>query len=252
MRKRQLFIFGITLVVVSSLFATISFHQKAQDNAKVQQEDATRIQIGVMTDRQREHSKLYKGLGTDKKIIDLLKTQEDVVFEDFPHRMLNNGRPHPTWNQRISTWTCNADAVVIGIIGSKESQLTADGKYVFTDYFINLDSILKNKNKESILPDNPIIFSEPGGKVVIDGHLIVANFASLPALKIGEKYLLFLRTIPSTGAFNAALGTYPVMSKSNVLNDSVQQSNADLDSVDFDVIVQQIKASVLAPCPDHQ
>ena len=254
MRKRQLTIMSVALIAVAVLITSLSFRQQAQDRSKIQQDEPTVIQEGVMTDRQMVHSSLYKGLGlgVGKKIVDILKTQDGAILEDAPASRIIGGASSskPTLNERVGRWVCDSDAIITGNVTNKESQLTADGYYVFTDYTINVETVLKNDSKESLHAEGHIIYTGPGGKVLLNSHLVDANFSSMPVLRNGGKYLFFLKAIPTTGAFNAVWSTVPVLATAVKDETAAHQRSLLPSGVDVDAVVPLIKISVSAPCSE--
>ena len=60
MRKRQLTIVGIVLIAAMILFAITAFRQQAQDKTKPQQDEATVVKKGQVTDKERELARNIK------------------------------------------------------------------------------------------------------------------------------------------------------------------------------------------------
>jgi hypothetical protein len=95
-----------------------------------------------------------------------------------------------------------SDAVVIGVVGEKKSFLTEDENFVFSDYELNVEEILKN-NSALPIKEKRVTVTRPGGAVMLAGHTVRAIDESLEPLALGSRYLLFLNFIPSTGAYKA-------------------------------------------------
>jgi hypothetical protein len=222
-------------------------YSQAQENIT---EEATPIQEGVMTERQKEHGKLFKGHGVGKKITELLKERKEIsLVSGLPLLGGTTEVPPPSLNEFIQDTSCNADSIVIGTVTSKLSQLTSDGGFVFTDYTINVEEILKNNNSKSIQPDSSIIVARPGGKVRLNGHIVLAVDKSAKSLVNGDRYLLFLKNIPTTGDYTTLEGTSAIStsdSKIHKLTD--EQTNAFLDNLDAASVIEMIRASVSNSC----
>lgn len=229
MRKRQLAIVSGVLITATALFAILAFRQEAQDKIKPHPDDATPIQIGVMTDRQRLHSKLYDGHGDGQKIVDLLKTHKEVsIVWGEPSEGGEPSTPRPSINSFVEETTCKSSAVVTGTVVGKESQITNDGDFIFTDYMVKVETVLKNNAAESIRPMTNIVVSRPGGKVRINGHLVAAIDQSSKPFDIGDQYVLFLRGIAGTDDYSTIKGTGSVSALDGKLDDITGESAESL------------------------
>lgn len=51
---------------------------------------------------------------------------------------------------------------VVGEVKSKSSQLTEDQDFIFTDYEIQVEEVIKNNTSDSIAPNTEITVSNPG------------------------------------------------------------------------------------------
>lgn len=200
-----------------------------QKEAVVRQEDATPIKEGVMSEKQKEHSKIYKDYGTGKKIKDIVAEAGDVKLKR--HIGSLGGDPNqttPTLGRFLQDMTCHADAIIVGIVKSKSSQLTERGDFIFTDYGITVREVLKNNNAAYIQPNTDIIFTGPGGKIQINGRIVEAVDDSFEPLKLDENYLLFLKFIPTTGAYKALNSA----SDFNLSDDKVRKATREPLGVD--------------------
>lgn len=167
-----------------------------------EKEDATPVQEGVMTAKQRAHSKLFKGYGAatgGKKIRDLVAERGDV---DLRNEVGDVILPRSfSLHSYLQNLTCQADAVVVGTVTAKSSQVTADESFIFTDYELTADEVLKNNSGSPIQPGGGITVTRAGGAVKINGHVARATDFSQRPLQVGEHYVLFLRYIPATGGY---------------------------------------------------
>lgn len=177
----------------------------SQDNAtKKQQEEAT-LQTGVLTEKQRHHSKLYKEYRRDKKIPEQAR-ELSFDFGITKGTPLPGGMPGvspPTFSERIATFACDADAVVVGEVKNKASLLTEDEDFIFTDYDIIVEEVIKNNASDPIAPNAEITVSNPGGKIQLINRIVEAKDLSFPPLVIGERYLLFLKSTSVSGGYKA-------------------------------------------------
>jgi hypothetical protein len=169
------------------------------------QEEAPTLQTGVLTEKQKHHSKLYKEYRSDKKI------PEQAAETNFDFGMtwgtgLPSGQPGvtpPTFSERITNLSCDADAIVAGEVTSKSSQLTEDQDFIFTDYELKVEEVIKNNASDQITPKAEITVTGPGGKIQINNRIVEAIDLSLPPLIVGERYLLFLKSTSIAGGYKA-------------------------------------------------
>src|SRR5437868_769088 len=118
------FILAIALLIVAGVGAS-----KLQDKDKKQYQtefaDATPIQLGVMTEKQEQHSKLYSRYNTRNKIQDLLKLEDDgiQIRRSLPLPFNYPGQVHSDADE-IKRITCAADTIVLGTVKKSASQIT--------------------------------------------------------------------------------------------------------------------------------
>lgn len=167
-----------------------------------QQDMATPVQRGVMTETQKEHSRLYKKYDTPRKIPDLVRTEKDdvEVYRLLPLGADLSGGPEPTVSEMLKRVTCNSNAVVIGTVKYKASQLTESESFVFTDYAITVKEVLKN-NELAPIGTGEINVTRPGGTIILNGKIVRALDELFKPLTVGQEYILFLRFLPKTGAY---------------------------------------------------
>jgi hypothetical protein len=160
-----------------------------------------------MTEKQKQHSKLYKEFESrnSQKISKLVTAGSGDVNITIQAEGEVGSEYAPPFE--LSTFlrgaVCDADAVVIGNVRSKDSQLTEGETFIFTDYELTVEKVLKDNAKAPISPDSTITVTRPGGEVQINSRKVTAVSEYHEPLSIGERYILFLRFIPGTGAYKA-------------------------------------------------
>jgi hypothetical protein len=195
------FIFLMVAIFALTVVAGIA-NQSQGTSASAKPDEATSIREGRMTDSQREHSKLYKGFGTGKKLKDVaVEIRGGVKVKRNAPTPVGEPGPAPTFSEFLRGLACNADAVVVGVVKDKASQLTEDGDFVFTDYQLGVEEVLKDNASAHLMPNISLTLTQPGGRVQLGGYIIEAEDASFRPLVIGGRYTLFLKFIPSTGAY---------------------------------------------------
>ena len=198
-KKIVLVLFAVIAVIaVSVATAVATFQVQSQKDAKGQ-EQATVIQEGQMTEKQRQHSTLFKHSGP--KLRDIAARQNgDVEVEEglgLMMRLPATGPQRPVFHSAV----CNADAVVIGILNDKSSQLTDGKNFVFTDYQITVEEIIKDNAVAPIPTASVITGTRDGGAIELNNRIFWAKREDFDPPIVGQRYLLFLRFIPATGAY---------------------------------------------------
>lgn len=171
--------------------------QKWNTNKK---DNATVVQEGVMTERQKQHSKLYERSGR-RNLRNIRKSLDIVIPPPFIEP--DNEKMPSTIEEFLQQVTCNADSVIIGSVTGKTSQFTEDGSFVFTDYDIQVEEVVKDNPSAPIQPGGSIVITRPGGAIDFNGHIIKVTDKSFQPLKVKSNYLLFLQQIPPSGAYHA-------------------------------------------------
>lgn len=193
------------LIVLSVGLISLSVAVQFQSGkAKLTQDSdpPTPIQEDLMGDKQKKHSKIYKGTSwytKGKKIKDLISDKGDLNISapllDFIKR------PTPPFNEFLRQQTCGADAVVLGVVNNKNSQLIEDGTFIFTDYDISVREVLKDNQAAPVRQGDEITVTRLGGAIKLNGHIVRATDPSMGPLRVGETYLLYLKFLPDTGAY---------------------------------------------------
>src|ERR1700754_4280508 len=143
------FIVGLAFLIVAGVGAS-----KLQKNAKLQDDenqyqievvDATPVQLGVLTERQRVHGRLYPYLPTtNKTIADLMAHAGDrilgIEISGQGQELTEPHSPESYFGELLRT----SDAVIHGKATQRVSQITEDGAFIFTDYDVVLTEVLKD------------------------------------------------------------------------------------------------------------
>lgn len=198
MRTRTKRLLFLVAIIISLAVAMIALRGQNQPTTSSKKEDPTPLQ--EMTERQRQHSKLYRRASRK----DLRKTKESVqVVFTTPFIEPDDEKTPPTIEELLQRTTCAAEAIVIGIVENKTSQFTEDGGFVFTDYDVRVQEVLKNNARMPVQQNGTLILTRPGGAVTFDGKTVNIIDKSFEPLVSGNSYLLFLRQISSTGGYQA-------------------------------------------------
>ncbi len=171
---------------------------KQESRASIQS-DATPITEGVLTPRQIEHSKLYMQAGR-KKLSDAADGKVIIINPPWADIEALN---RLTFDEQLQEMTCQAEAVVVATVNRKASQLTSDSTFIFTDYELIVEDVLKNNPHERIQPKTAITVTRSGGAVSLRGRTLSIIDRSFKPLDVNKSYLLFLTYLPATGAYKS-------------------------------------------------
>lgn len=196
-QRKRMFLF-LTTLIVGVTVANITLRGQGQKTPSTD---------GEITVKQKEHSKLYKDFGVGKKLREVAAETpgtEVGVIRGVPGKMFDPDSPRLTFHSFLKNLACDADAIVIGVINNQSSQLTEDEDFVFTDYNMSVEQILKDNAMAPIQLTSDLTISRPGGIVQLNNKKVRALDESLEPLSIGDRYVLFLNYIPTTGSYKAS------------------------------------------------
>ena len=203
------FLAGLSLLGIIGVGASLT-KQKDLEQQKYQAEivDATSAQVGVMTEKQRFHSRLHNGLGaseggkTISQLIQTYKGQKVVLGRYLNGRMwLPSDKPEAP-EDYFGSFAQESDAIIRGKAVNKASQITEDDSFLFTDYEIVVAEVFKNSTRPLLNAGTTITVTSPGGKIVLDDVVVKAGGNGEAAFPVNaQEVLLFLKYIPETEGF---------------------------------------------------
>lgn len=166
-------------------------------------QNSSLIEGSKSSEKQKERSKLFSQYSIGQDLRDLARTETGDIEIRMPPP-LGGGDPHspePNLNELFKNITCDSDAIVIGVVKGESSQFTVAGDFIFTDYETAVERILKDNNANPILTNDSITITRPGGTVLFSGKKVRVVDSIFKPLNVNERYVLFLRYIPSIGAY---------------------------------------------------
>ncbi len=208
------FIVGVALLIVAGVGAS-----KLQDKNAVVKErnekqyrteivDATPVQPGALTEKQKFHSRLFSGYGmpvggkTISEWIASYKGQRVFIGTDILGRRFLASNQLETPEDFFGRFAQESDAIIRGRVIGKISQITEDDSFLFTDYDVAVSEVFKNNPSVPIDRGATITFTSLGGKIVLDDVIIKAGGNGEVLYPIGaQDILLFLKFIPETGSY---------------------------------------------------
>lgn len=208
MTNKKLTITSVSLLALFLVATFAAFRQQAQDKTSVQNEEATLVQKGQVTEKEREYSKEFKKLypyHKGRKLSELKGGTQDVgIFIEEPDFVGDPRAPIITPAKFLTELSCQADAVVLGYVKDKTAHLTEDETFVYTEYEFIAKNVLKSISAFPIQIDSSLQVTRPGGVVKLDNRLIRVEDKSFEPLEKNKEYLLFLRYIPSVKGYIVA------------------------------------------------
>jgi hypothetical protein len=251
-RRNRLLSIALILAAFTAAAAAVTFKsqdapQNSNADRKVEREEPTLIQEGQATPRQREHGKLFKHPGP--KLLEIAARRSGDIEvqegEDLVIQIPTASSKRPLFLSAV----CNADAVVIGTLTNKVSQLTAEGTFVFTDHDLRVEEVIKNNSAAPIELGNAIGVTRDGGIVELNHRILRARPDFEPPL-VGNRYLLFLRFIPVTGSYLMyGNGAFELNSQSiKALGSAASQELLKADQTEPSSFIQQIRAFGATDC----
>lgn len=251
MKKHIVILRIVSLLFVVSLGLGMGLVASSRSTASLEEESPTAVQDGVMTTQQREHSKLYKNYNSNRKIPDLARKEKgDVeVYRLSPLGADVSAGPTPTTVEILKRAICDSAAVVLGVVKGKSSQLTEDESFVFTDYEIAIEQVLKDNDAAAIRSNGEITFTRPGGTLFLNRKRVRATDESFRPLKVGQQYLLFLEFLPATGTYKSIETGESFEVQKNKIK-SLKKESLDRFAIDYEAssLIDQVRLAAAIPC----
>jgi hypothetical protein len=216
------------------------------------QDEPTEIQEGVLTDRQKAHSKLFKNYGVRNRG----KKLKDTNSGDVSVTIGIGDSPLPRnfdLDKYLRDGVCTSDAVVIGTINKKSSQLVEDETFTFTEYDLTVEEVLKNSSVAPISVGNNLTVVRPGGTVKLNGRVMRAVDSSEKPLEVNGRVLLFLQYLPQTRTYESHLSDVGDMAF-HIRGNQIFQVSEELlpfgknRPVDLDSFLGRVRSSINGAC----
>lgn len=195
----------VALILTGFVVARIATSQNNMNTRSsmsgAKHEEPTVIQEGILSAKQKAHSKLFKHHGP--KLRDIAAKRTGVIEVEEEVGLVIDTRASTPDVPVLQSAVKNADAVVVGVLKSKSSQLTEEGNFIFTDYEMSVEEVIKNNSISPIQINSVITVTRDGGAVDIKGRIFTAKRGDFKPTLVGNRYLFFLRFVPETGAYLA-------------------------------------------------
>jgi hypothetical protein len=185
---------------IALMLGTAAMLQASQSPANQQAEpspavDRTTAILDRMDPVTRFHSRQYETFKTHERIVDR-KTTVHVIADEVG--VMNP----PSREDIVRRLTCTAAAVFTGTVLSSASFPTDDGTFLFSDYQVRIDDVLKMPAPEAQRHRaDTVVVNRPGGRIVVEGTPIEAWASLFPALKASTQYVFFVTYHATTRTF---------------------------------------------------
>jgi hypothetical protein len=202
-------VFVLCFLIVCVIFIGVFFATPSTQGQKEQKDEATVVQRGQLTEKEKEYSKEYTKLYSYRNGRKLTEaTETEKLKARGKETGFSLGVPSvptigdiPTTSSFLGDLSCKADAIVLGSAQNKSAHLTEDETFIYTEYEFSVKDILKNNSVSPIEVNNNIQITRPGGLIKLDDQLIRVEDKLYETLQIKKTYLLFLRFIPSANGY---------------------------------------------------
>jgi hypothetical protein len=169
--------------------------------------DATPVQLGVLTPTQRIHGKVFSGYG--HKPLDEVAASARAEGRPGVAVTVHGDRGYlrpPTQEEILNNLVQSSDSIICGTGLNKTSQLSEDNKFIYTDYQVLVSDVIKGNGRE-LVKGHTIVVTQPGGKVLLNGIIIIATVNEFLPLSVdGAETLLFLNLVRESGAYKVRSG----------------------------------------------
>lgn len=98
---------------------------------------------------------------------------------------------------------CQSDSIIVGQVKDLSTHISANGTSVYTDYVLSVGSVLKDIRAQALRPLSQIVFTRQGGAITLANGPVRFIFQEYPDLEPGKEYVLFLRALSGSGAYQA-------------------------------------------------
>lgn len=195
---------GMLAIVVG--FGAASWQEKDNQQDRYQKEvvDATADEVTEAAARQNSHRSAFNGFRSDaseqtiSELVTPYRGQKIVVGVNVMTRRMTEFNGSETAESYFGEFSRQSDVVIRGQVASKISQITEDGKFVFTDYSVSVMEIFKNREMAPLSKGSIIGVTCPGGKVLIDSVIVKAGGNSIATLPPNRELVLFLKFDPTS------------------------------------------------------
>lgn len=149
------------------------------------------------------HGRLFHK-GPAGQIPDMLSKGTGTVHVPCIVGISQRVRVERSLSEELGLMASDSDLVVVGRAGAHATRIDADKDFLYTDWNVIPEEIIKSNPKAPVELGAAILVTRPGGSLQIGGRMVYADCADFLDFVTGQEYLLYLRFIPTTGAYVAS------------------------------------------------
>jgi len=195
--------FVIVLAVLLAACLGVARVTSSQDQKSPKEKKEILLDESALSQKQKHHRQYLK-TSPGPKLRDLAaKGAGDIVVTvEEPLTISISGKgaaEAPT----LPFTVCNVGTIVVGTLTIESPQLTGDESFLFTEYTLNVEEVIKGTPSGRLKAGENITVIREGGVGQINGRTVRAEREGFKPFEMGGRYVLFLRDIPETGAYLA-------------------------------------------------
>jgi len=193
-------VIALLMIMFSIGESAIRLPLSSQENAKGDRSDAARRKEAAC----KRSRSVYQGRGQFQNLREAAResTGDLYVTAEVGYKfVVINPPPLPVLLNRMA---CDADAVVVGTIKSKASQLTEDEAFIFTEHQMTVEEVLKDNAAAPIRKGSNIKVARMGGTVRLDDKNVTYLHKEFKPLTVANRYLLFLQFVSDKNSYTAS------------------------------------------------
>jgi hypothetical protein len=151
----------------------------------------------TMTPAQRRHGTLHGERPGNARLLD----EKVSVIVDAEPSYSTDRLPDRQLKDVIVELACGSDAVFIAVPIRGKSFPTEDGRWLFTDYDVELGRVYRMPDVAGFRTGHHVVVSRSGGEMEVEGERVSAYGNAQPRLKPKGRYLMFVKYDSETNAF---------------------------------------------------
>ncbi|HWQ03468.1 MAG TPA: hypothetical protein VNL38_03220 [Candidatus Nitrosotenuis sp.] len=205
----------------------------------------------------KEHSKRFESYRTGKKLARLVAESKEEIVEvnmgvlpELAPISRGNLPSYPSPFLRRSA--CDSDAIVLGSVNNQSSSETENGEFVFTEVRFGVTQLLKDNAIAPIPLNSEITVIRPGGTIQMGSRTVRAVDPFFPQFENHAQYLLFLRYVSETGAYQAyGISSYVLKGKKVfLLTVRPALGKRNFQAEDLSRFMDEVKEAIIASCSE--
>lgn len=192
-----------SLAVLLAACLGVSHIASSQDQKPQKEKKEILLDESALSQKQKHHRQYLK-TSPGPKLRDLAsKGSGDILVTVEDPLIISTSGKSSTAAPTLPFTVCNVGTIVVGTLNTDSPQLTEDESFLFTEYTLNVEEVIKSQPAKRLKAGETITVIREGGVGQINGRTVRAEREGFQPFTLGERYVLFLQDIPETGAYLA-------------------------------------------------